>query len=199
MKMPNFDPTAGEFNKEVVNWEIEHEDVFHLKNLYKYMHKWLIEKKYLSVDGDKEKFETLYFHKVLNNGNVEHHIWWRVQKTPDKNPYLKYFVRLDFQTLNMAKHKTDGRGVKGLGTNKGDLIIRCTGWLMLDYDRSWRDNKYFSIIHRMFLRRIYRKQVEYYESRLYGELYELQSMIKQYMNLKNPYERPKSFHPDLGL
>lgn len=198
MEVKNFDPNAGFFNREIVNWEIEHEDVFHLKNLYKYIHQWFMENGYSSVDGNDEKVETLYLQKVLSNGNLEHHVWWRLHKFPDKNPYLKFFVRFDFQSLNMGKAEVVDRGQK-IKTNKGDLIMRCTGWVMLDYDRKWRDHKYFKLIHRLFINKFYKKQIDFYEGKLYKDLYGLQSMIKQYMQLKNPHEMPRSFHPDLGL
>jgi hypothetical protein len=198
MEVPNFDPTDTFFNREIVTYEIEHEDIFHLKNIYKYIHRWFTDNGYFSVDSNDEKFETLYFHRVLGNDNLEHHIWWRLHKTPDKSPYLKYFIKFDFQTLNMGKTKVKDRG-QDIGTNVGDLIIRCSGYLMLDYDKSWRKHKYLKLIHKWFIIRIYKKQIDYYEEKLYTEMYELQSLIKQYMNLKNPQDRPKSFHPDLGL
>ena len=197
MEMENFDPTVSEFNPQIVNWEIEHEDVFHLKNLYKYIHQWFTSNGYVGIDGD-DKFEYLYFQKVLGNGNLEHHIWWRMQKIPDNNPYIKFFVRFDYQTLNMGETKRDNRG-KQFKTNEGDLIVRCTGWMMLDYDRAWRDHKYLKLLHRYFKKKFYKKQIEHYEVVLHTELYQLQSMIKQYMNLKNPHKLTESFHPDLGL
>lgn len=198
MKVPNFDPNAPEFNREIVNFEIENEDTFHLKNLYKYIHRWFLDNGYGSIDGNDDKVETLYFQRAVTPDRLEHHAWWRLHKVPDKNPYLKYFVKFDFQTLFMGKTKVPDRGQK-VSSNQGDLIIRCSAYLMLDYDRKWRDSKYFSIIHRYFIRRIYKSQIDYYEGKLYTELYELHSLIKQYLQLKNPHEMPKSFHPDLGL
>ena len=48
-----FDPTDGEHVIEIGKWEVENEEVLHLKNLYKVVHNWLMTHKFTSLDlGD---------------------------------------------------------------------------------------------------------------------------------------------------
>jgi len=181
----------------VAEFEIEHEDVFHLKNLYKLIYEWFGVNDFKSMEND-DKWETLYWQRVLQSGDMEHHMWWRVQKIPYNNKYYKYYVKFDFQTLNMGKAETTVKGQK-LSTNKGDLIIRCRSYLVLDYSQEGRKHPIMKYMHKRFIKRIYKKQIDYLKGDLWTLTYKLQDVIKQYMRLKNPYEMPKSFHPELGV
>lgn len=194
----NFDPTDELRNKFVAEFEIEHEDVFHLKNIYKLIHEWFGLYGFVGLDTDNEKFETLYWHRVLSNGNVEHHIWWRAHHKPKDTKFYKYFLKLDFQTLNMGKKKVTHKGQQ-ISTNEGDLILRCKSYLMLDYDGAWRKHWFLKHFDTWFINRIYKQKIDFLKTDLWVKTYKLQDAIKQYMKLKNPSEMPKPFHEELGL
>jgi hypothetical protein len=192
-----FDPTDTAHNLYVGEFEIEHEDIYHLKNLYKLVYDWFQIYDFVSLEND-DKPETLYLQRVLQDGKLEHHIWWRFHKVPNKNDYFKYFIKFDYQTLNMGKTDITARGQK-ISTNKGDVIIRCKAYLMLDYKHQWRRHPILKHIHNWYIKRIYKKQIDYLKTDLWVTLYKLQDVIKQYMKLKNPYELTKPFHPELGI
>jgi hypothetical protein len=195
----NLDPTDELHNIEVAEFEIEHEDVFHMKNLYKLIHDWFQLHEFKSVDdNDPEKFETLYFERILQNGNSEHHIWWRAHFIPKGNKYYKYFLKLDYQTLNMGKHEATVNGKK-MKTNKGDVIFRCRAYLMLDYNKEWRNHSILKMFDHFFIKRIYKKQIDFLRTDLWLKTYKLHDVIKQYMELKTSREMPESFHPPLGV
>ncbi|MFT4282808.1 MAG: hypothetical protein ACMXX6_00095 [Candidatus Woesearchaeota archaeon] len=193
----NFQP-GTDFTIQIAEFELEFDNVFHMKNLYKLVHEWLKDEGFSSTDTHDEKYENLYFHKVLADGSVEHHIWWRGYHIPDGSSYIKYFIRFDFQTLYMSDKKIDVGGKK-VSTNSGDVIMRCNTFLMLDYDRKWRDHKYLKLIHRWFINRIYRDTIDNHKTRLWNLTYKLQSSIKQYLKMKNPGDGQRSFNPDLGV
>ncbi|MCF7871473.1 hypothetical protein K9L97_00380 [Candidatus Woesearchaeota archaeon] len=153
---------------------------------------------FTSPDTGNEKIETLYFEKILGNGNSEHHIWWRTHHIPSNNKYYKYYLKLDFQTLNMGKHKVTHKGQQ-IGTNKGDLILRCTSWVVLDYMHSWRNHPILKYFDEWFIKRIYKKQIDFLKTDLWIKTYKLHDTIKQYMKLKTPSNMPKPFHSELGL
>lgn len=194
----NFDPTDTLHNQFVAEFEIEHEDTFHLKNIYKLIFEWFSTNKFVSLENNDDKIETLYWHRVLANGNVEHHMWWRAHYIPKDTKWYKYYLKLDWQTLNMGKTKVTHKGQQ-LGTNQGDLILRCKAYLMLDYNREWRDHSILKNFDTWFIKRIYKKKIDFLKTDLWVKTYKLQDVIKTYMKLKTPAEMPKSFHPDLGL
>lgn len=195
----NFDPTGDPLHVQFVGeFEIEHEDVFHLKNIYKLIFEWFGLHDFVGLDTNDDKIETLYFEKILGNGNSEHHIWWRAHNIPDGNDYYKYFIKLDFQTLNMGKHKVQSKG-QSISTNKGDLILRCQTYLMLDYQKKWQNHIILKHFDKWFINRIYKSKIDFLKTDLWIKTYKLQDTIKQYMQLKNPKKMRKPFHPELGV
>lgn len=193
-----FDPEDSLHNQFVAEFEIEHEEAFHLKNLYKLLFEWFEINNFTSLDNSDDKIETLYWQRVLENGNLEHHIWWRTHLIPNKNKYYKYFLKLDYQTLNMGKHKVQHKGQQ-LSTNKGDVIIRCKAYVMLDYTGKWREHSILKMFEKWFIKRLYKKQIDFLKTDLWLKTYKLQDTIKQYLKLKNPSQMPKPFHPEQGL
>lgn len=189
----NFDP-ASRFNPVIAEWEIEHEDVFNLKRLLTISHDWLYSNGWRCIDSKDERFETLYNHKVLANGNIEHNIWWRAFLIPKKSEYVKWIFKLDFQTINMGKTK-----INGASSNKGDIIIRCKSYMMMDYQRKWRDHKILKYFHNYFMNKFYRDELEQFKIDLWNMTYELEAVIKEFMKLKHPVKIQKQFHPDKGV
>lgn len=189
----NFDPKDKFHVRKVVEFEIENENVLHLKNLYKLIHNWLMTHGFTSIDpGNDDKIETLYFEKVLGDGAKEHHIWWRAHHVPDGSAYFKYFLKFDFQTLYVSKKETTYKGNK-LKSNFGDVILRCTTYLMVDYKKAWRSHPIMKYFYRFFLKYIYKNQVDYLRNDLWIRTYKLQDVIKQYLNLKTPQPMPEYF------
>lgn len=192
----DFKIKGSPFVRKISDWEIEHVDVFHLKNLYKNLHEWLIENEYVSFDKhEDEKYETLYFQKKLDDGNSEHHIWWRAQKKPRDNDYLKYVILLDYQTLFISKRKISYKGQQ-ISTNHGDIILRCKAYIMLDYKRDWRDHWFLRIIQRWFWKTLFRDQWLMHKETLWNESYSLQNRAKQFLELKSGSEQPELWFPD---
>ncbi|MBN2052485.1 hypothetical protein JW756_03200 [Candidatus Woesearchaeota archaeon] len=179
-------------------FEIENEEVFHLKNLYKLVHEWLVDEGFESADGDADKFETLYLDRMKESGEKEHHIWWRTVQTPRGNNYYRYFLKIDWQTLYMKKIEIMHKGQK-FSTNKGDVILRVEAWLQLDYDDKWKDSKFLSFFERWFRERFYLDKIKSYRQDLYLTAFRLHTVVKQYLQLKAPVDWGKPFHPVKGL
>ncbi|MFA6073698.1 MAG: hypothetical protein WC758_06285 [Candidatus Woesearchaeota archaeon] len=194
------------FNRKIAFFELEKEDLFHLKNLYKMIQEWLALNEFYSVDSydvmdpktRDNNIETLYLQKILQAGNSEHHIWWRVHRIPRDNKYYKYYMRVDFQTLNMNSKEITIRGQK-IKSNFGDIIIRCECYLSLDYKKEWRNHPFLKHVQRLFWQYIYKKQIDYLKMDVWVTTYKLQDTIKQYLNMKTPYDMPRSFHPEGGV
>jgi len=201
-----YDSDSDLYIRQVAFFEIEKEDLFHLKNLYKMIQEWLALNQFYSVDSDNvidpktrdTNIETLYFQRILPEGSSEHHIWWRTHKIPRGNNYYKYYMKLDFQTLNMKSKEITVRGQK-IKSNFGDVIIRCKCSLVLDYKKEWRNHWFLKHVQKLFLQYIYKKRVDYLKMDVWVTTYKLQDVIKQYLSMKTPYDMPRSFHPEGGV
>ncbi len=196
----SFNPNDKSNVIAVADFEIDNQDTFHLKKLYEMIHEWFMDHDYKSPSkvAVPEHIESLYFQKNMEGGLMEHVIWWRPQKIPDNNPYLKFFFHIDFQTIAMSASKVEFKG-HTMKTNKGEVVIRCKSYIILDYKNEWKKSKFLKLFHNRFKNVWYKKTIEFYKNQLFAETYDLQSIIKQYLTLKNPHELQKPFHPEKGL
>ncbi|MBU0666086.1 MAG: hypothetical protein ABIC91_04120 [Nanoarchaeota archaeon] len=180
-------------------FEIESEQVLHFKNLYKLMHEWLGEKGYVDPEGMTDKFESFYFERTIaSTGNQEHRIWWRAHYIPGNSNYVRYFLKVDFQTLNAKSVEVMHKGLK-FKTNKIDAIVRIEAWLQLDYNNLWKDHWLLKHVDNFFRKRIYKNFREEHKRELYRHAYEFQQRIKQYLNIKTFEPQPKLFQHRLGM
>jgi hypothetical protein len=187
----------------VADFEIEYEDVFHLKNLYKRMYEFLVDEGWLaadSADGDAI-YETLYWERQKPNESQEHHIWWRAYRLPEGSPYIAYFLKIDYQTLNMKKLEIMHKGQK-FGTNKGDVILRVRSYLLLDYNNQFEKKKssILGYLDPWFRKRMYLGEIKMFKKDCYAATYRFHTMIKQYLQFKPivaDWGRP--FHPERGV
>ncbi len=177
--------------------EIENEETFHMKNLYKMIHDWLDEEGFKSIYEDTNP-EIFYLERMLGTGTKEHRIWWRCLMSPRGSKYYRYFLKIDFMTLNMKSIEVMHQGHK-MKTDRGDVIIKIWAYIQLDYKKEWRKNSFLMKFDKWFRERIYKAQIEAYKIDLYKTTYRLQNIIKQYLKLKTVYEVPKPFHPEKGL
>jgi hypothetical protein len=187
----------------VAKLQIENEETFHLKNLYKLIRDWVDIEGFTDIYGERiadGNPETFYFERIGGAGLKEHKIRWRCLKIPGKSPYYRYYLKIDYMTLNMKSIEVMHQGYK-MKTDRGDIIIDIEAWLQLDFQDEWQKTPFLKskFIQRLFRNRIYKEQVESYRIDFYKLTYRLQNTIKQYLKLKTLYEMPKPFHPEKGL
>lgn len=182
----------------VAKIEVENEDTFHLKNLYKLIRDWISEEGFRDIYGEDVNPEIFYLEKMLGTGNKEHRIWWRVYKIRQGSQYFRYLLRINFMTLNMKSIEVMHQGHK-MKTDRGDLIINIYAYLQLDFNHRWRNNRFLMRFDKLFRNRIYKAQIEAYKVDFYKDVYRLQNVIKQYLKLKTLYEMPRPFHPERGM
>jgi len=179
-------------------WEIEFEETFHFKQLYKQLYQWLEEQGWSDPAGGKT-WEYYYFERTLPSGHQEHRIWWRVARHPSNSSsdYVRYAMKIDFQTISMAKSETVFEGNK-YKTYKGDVIVRCEAWLQLDYNNKWRDHPFLKYIDKFFRERIYKKQRETFKLDLYRKSYEFNREVKRFLDIKTPVKEGEYYRSKRG-
>jgi hypothetical protein len=196
-------PSDGFKDMLISKLVIENEDTFHLKNLYKLIKEWVEEEGFVDIYGERGGSgnpETFYLERISASGSKEHRIRWRLLKTPNNSNYYRFFLKLDFITINMKSIEVMHQGYK-MKTDRGDVIINIEAWLQLDYKDEWKDAPIINsqFFQKLFRNRIYKEQIESHKIDLYKASYRLQNTIKQYLKLKTLYEMPKPFHPEKGL
>jgi hypothetical protein len=182
---------------QAAKYEVEYENIYHLKNLYWLMYEWFGIEGFKSLDGDSY-IETLYWQRVKPEGATEHHVWWRTVKVPQGSSYYRYFIKVDIQTLNMNKGEMMRSGKK-FNVNNGDVIVRVESYLQLDYQNQWQTHWLLKNFDSWYRKRFMKKHAEDLKQELYKITYRLQSAIKQYLELHTKFDLPKPFHPNKAL
>jgi len=161
----------GQKDIKVVSLYVENEDTFHMKNLYKLIHDWLDEEGFVDVYGERggdSNPELFYLERIGGSGSKEHRIRWRCLKTPNSSAYYRYFLKIDFTTINMKSIEVMHQGYK-MKTDRGDVIINIEAWLQLDYENKWDETPFLKnkVIQNLFRNRIYKEQIESHKIDLY--------------------------------
>ena len=178
------------------NWELEYEDVFHFKNLYKEVHDYLDDEGWKDPDGGTN-WEFLYFERTKPDGKQEHHIWWRVQKII--NDYVRFIIKLDWQTLNTSKKEVMQNGKK-FKAYQCNVIFRCEAYVQLDWQNKWQSSPIAKYFDEFYRKRIFKPFIEKYKLELYRDAYKLNDHIKQYLKLKTRAKlAPKTFREEKGI
>ena len=179
-------------------FEVENEQTFHLKELYKYMHRFLCYDEHFKSFNDDDKPEIFYFERQKPDGAREHHIWWRFYMTPNKSKYYRWLLKFDFQTLYMGKKEVIKNGQK-FKLDSGDVIIRIQGYLQLDYKNQWKKHWFLKNWDHYFRKRIYKPTIDYQKQELYKRVYKIQNKVKQYLQLALPEKIPSPYWPKKGM
>jgi hypothetical protein len=185
------------FSLKTALYEVEVEDVYNWKELYKEVYRWLQEEGFKHLDGT-DYVEDLYWERHNAGGGIDYHVWWRVKRDNASNDFFRQFLKINFQGINMGKAETMVDGHK-VNTNKGDGIIRVEAHLILDPDKRLRNHPIAKHFIWMFIKRIYKDRIKEQKNDLYKTAYRLQVRIKQYLGLKHSLEPPKLFHHVKGV
>ncbi len=188
---------GDERDVKAAQFEIEKEDVFHVKNLYEWMHDWLEDHSWEDPDSDDDKFEHYYYEKRLQGGTREHRAWWRLQKFPIENNYFRYVMLINWRNLVASKTEVVQEGQK-VSTWRGDLTLQIEAWLQLDYKNMWKDHWFLKHFDNWYRNRLWKQQKEKWKRELWREAYFFSGWIKQFLDMKVPFEKPENFHPKGG-
>ena len=179
-------------------WELEFEDVAHFKEFYRMTHEFLIENDWSDPEGG-ENFEYFYFERTYPGGGPkEHRAWWRVHYVPNQSQYVRYFMKLDYRTLNMRQVEVvvDGKKYK---TWKGGVTIYCDAYVQLDYQNKWKNHWFLKNFDRFFRKRIYKQYWEGHKRECYKKCYELNREMKKFFQVKSPVKEPRLFRHGRGV
>lgn len=190
------------FVRKIVDLEINYEDVFHYKQLYRNMHDWFKEDNYKDAYGDSDHWETLYWERVLQTGGKDHHLWWRLIRLPEgenpKNPFIQYYIKIEFRALNMKQVEVVVKG-KRVKTNKGELSILIKAYLLIDPYKKFRNHWLLKHFINVLLDKTYKRRIEAARDDLKEKIEEIVEKIKQYLELVTPKPTMKLFHPEKGI
>jgi hypothetical protein len=198
-RSPIVDSGKSIYNIKTVQFEVDFAGTFHVKSLYKRIHDWFEEWNYVSEDLDDKgdpgvgQCENLFYETVNDKGQSQNHIWWRYKKKTNSD-FVHYYVKFDHQIMYMSPKEIMQDGDK-LKTNDCNIVFRVQGWVIFDPKHKLRSHwltKIFS--ERWFMKRWYKDRVDFHKKQLWFEVYNLEDMIKQFLEMKTVHEQADAYH-----
>ena len=179
---------------QVAQFEIEREDVLKFKPLYEALHDQLYELGFTHPHSNDDKFEDLYWERWTPAGAKEQHIWWRMRK--DINPYIRYFIELNYQTLNATKTEVPYKNKKAT-VEKIDLILRLRAFLQWDIEDRF-ENSVAGRLKKLFFNRLYVDEIEQHKIDLLQLVEKIRGLIKGFVEQTHETPVDPNFQPVMG-
>jgi hypothetical protein len=184
----------------VGTYEVKYNGPINLKNFYREIHDWVVDKEFVKSKSSADFPEILFYESRSQPGGTELWIWWRPEKIPQGSPFLKYVLRISFHMFKMKDQEMMVNNKKYKFKYAEHKVI-ITAILETDYDKdmSFRKNGLLKYFYQLFLKRIMGKTVENHKKILLEYCQDLQKTIKAYYGKPHWEEGDRSFRPRWGI
>ncbi|NQV08939.1 hypothetical protein HQ529_03750 [Candidatus Woesearchaeota archaeon] len=183
----------------VNQWEVKNQTKpFSLKSLYVMMHEWVLEKEYSPSVEDPDFPEISYYESDSQKNGRE--IWakWRCFHIPQENPFYKFVMNVDIHGLFIRPVDVMHNGKK-FKMDSGELYVSCEAILEVDWEGKWRKNWLLKHFLEVFWKRVFWKNMEKHRKEVYEISMELQTLIKEYLEIRRAIKAPKTYWPATGI
>ncbi|MFW6311872.1 MAG: hypothetical protein ACOC1K_06525 [Nanoarchaeota archaeon] len=184
----------GQIGLTACETKVKYKDVFHLKNLYRYMHEWLINDGW-GNHSDEKWPEVMYMSNQRHDGE-EVWTWWRLER-PNNN-YMKSAMDVDMHVLYLKNVEKVINGKKVKAQN-GECEVIIRGRLVVDPDSYWRKHWLLKHLNQFYWRRFNKLRVEQQKQELYQDCYKFHAAIKNFFRLYQVEPDRKPFRSHGGL
>jgi hypothetical protein len=162
--------------------KIKYKDVFHLKNLYRYMHEWLINDGW-GTHSDPNWPETLYYTNQRADGE-EIWWWWRMNKIGDNKQitFFKKFMDVDCHVLYLVNKEIVLNGHK-VKANFGEVEIIIRARMAVDPTYEWRNHWLLKHILEFYWRTFNLQRSDQQKQELYQDAYKFHAALKNFFKM----------------
>jgi|GEM_PF-6210474 len=178
----------------VREFELEEDDLVKFKPMYESAFFFFTEEGFRHPQDGTDKIEDFYWERWTPTGAKEQHVWWRMYK--DITPVIRWFVIVNFQTLNMTKKETQWKGKK-IDGEKTDVVIRVKCYIQFDINDTLKNSVVWKI-RRTFFNKIYYNEMEQAKENLKKFSVKIERFFKQYLEMIPDQEAPVDFWAPRG-
>ncbi len=192
--MPKFPIPKNRLITLFPKMRVKYKDNFDLRQFIKDLRYWLIEYGWIDTEEEfTQNWESYYGERVDQSGAKEIWIQWRPKKHAAQSRFT-YYMDLYFHCVAITKTEIVRNGKK-LAVNKGEVELNIRAYVELAFLKDLEKSKMFKPFKNIFLKRIYKKEIEQRKKELYQEVYTMQNFVKQWFKLKRylPYEETRNF------
>src|SRR3989338_792415 len=183
----------------VAQYEVKlQERPFSLKHLYLMLNEWFIEKQYVESDKDPDFPEIMYYEARGQEHGKEVWVKWRFKHAPQHNKFYRLLLNVDLHGLGLTTVEVvqDNRKFK---MEKGEFWVSCQAILEVDYENKWRNHQLLRHFLTTFWKRFIWKDLETHRHHLLMDAYELQNLVKEFLEIKRPIAHTKPYFAPRGL
>lgn len=186
-----FGKALRKYTGVVSNITINVEQPFNFKNLYKAMHEWLIENRFVDRDEGNDTWEVYYNERVGEAGK-ELIIEWDMIRDVEGNKYYRYALNIDMHLLRLKKVEVmiDGKKTK---LDEGELKLKIKAVVETDIEGKWEKHWFLKNFKRVYDQKLFKEELQgMHEINLVRLVYEFQSLVKDYLK-QRCVESPEGF------
>ena len=173
-------PDERKYFKGEFHFRIKDVDIFNLKAIYTMIHEWFVEQEFCKDEAD---FPEIYMReRITAKKGKEILVFWRFHQQPYGSVFYNrtYDVMIKCVGIKDVEVMQEGKKFK---LQKGTFEIKVWAYLEYDAKKTWRKHPILKHLLEIFVKRIYKKEVEMHRAELKREVEDLQKVIKEYLNL----------------
>jgi len=153
---------------------IRHVGIFDFKEIYNLCFNWFLDEQY-------DFAEKNYTEKLSTKGKEIEIEWAALRKATN---YFRFIIKTNWHIIGMNDVEIEENGRK-IKMNQGDLEIRFDVILEKDYKHQWENSKFFKNLRKTYDRYILKARIDKYEEKLFLELNNLISQVKEKLALSS--------------
>ncbi len=187
-----------------ISWEFVVKETFNLELLYKRLHEFMAHEEWKDIQRGGDDYETLYSEQTLENGALNHDIWWRAYKEPtnDFGGTLLFYMKWDMKTLVMSEKEFMHEGKK-IKLNNGEFKVNASFYMHFSHDddtanNPWKTNSILKLFKKWFWKRLEESAVDEAEDELVKSSNDLYELLQIYTTMKKS-DGPRDFLPVRGV
>lgn len=166
--------------KDNLYFRVKDVDVFNLKAIYTMMHEWFVEEEYCK---DEKDFPEVYMRdRKTQKGGREILVFWRMHKQPFGVKFYNRTVDILIKMVGLKDIEVIQGGNK-FNLQKGTFEVKVWGYLEYDAEAKWRNHWLLKNFLEIYVKRIYKSEMETNRDQLIIELRAFQRAIKDFLNL----------------
>jgi hypothetical protein len=157
---------------QVTKEKVENSGIFDFKGLYSYVHSWLREENYDTV-------EEKYTETVSGNSRNIYFEWTSTKKLSD---YFKRELKFKFDIKELVEVEVEIDGKKKK-MNKGKVSVEIKGNLIRDPESKWESTPYYRFLRDVYNKYVIPARVDNMESLTFSDVVTLKEELKAYLEL----------------
>ena len=187
-----------DYEQKISLIRLKHKGNFNMKAFYYMMHEWMVQEQWVSRD-DKSFPEIFAGRNDAAAGGSE--LWWFWRPKKSINEFMRWDLNINAHVmfLRNVEEVVEGKKFK---TNNGEVEVWIRVKHILDPEKKWRTHPILKHFVKLYINRLYKKDIEKSMFMLKNEAYRFQEAMKANLGITtadDEVEHQGRFFPQGGV